>query len=251
MIRGISILMITIKELLLQCNVEKLTDVYLGLLSEDTDIEKERVLFNLWIQKIEETQPIENTEKRIIIPSMECGIVDDYTYIDISYVCYNDLKTISEFNEDISHIKDMGNSELRKFLHSIPNIEHFAIDFILSAEILGYMISEASVEKFGKENVMAEIIYEMTFFSYDETEKEKQLEHIEKLATECEKENDASNGSFKTITLDELKNEMGYVDNRTEEERKEEEHKTLTKMCISRLNIIKAINEVKLELGMG
>ena len=243
--------MITVKELLFQCDIKKLTDIYIGLLSENTDIEKEKELFDLWLKQIKETQPIENIEKRIIIPSVEFGLIDDYTYIDVSYICYNDLETIGEFDEDISHIKDMDNSELKDFLHSLPYIEHFAIDFIPSAETLGYMVSETSVERIGKERVMAEIIYEMTFFSYDETEKEEELEHIKTLAMECEKEITASDGNFKTVTLDEIKNELGYTDNRTEVERKEEEHKTLTKMCISKFNILKAIKEVKSELGMG
>lgn len=61
-----------------------------------------------------------------------------------------------------------------------------SIMFITRTELLGYLVSDMSIESYGKENVLGVILAEMTWMGFDESVVNGELEQLREQANEIE-----------------------------------------------------------------
>ena len=96
--------------------------------------------------------------------------------------------------------------------------ERFSIDFCDWAKILGSEVCKESIEEYGAAPVIVSIFFEMTFIGWTKAEADKEIENLQKLCDETNE--DLENGSSeKFISAEQLFEELGYHDDRTEEEK--------------------------------
>lgn len=156
------------------------------------------------------------------------------------------LKETDLFNESYYDISCFDYNELLN--DNIPEI--YAIDFIPWEEILGYQVSLANLKEYSFVQLVGEVLWELTFYGYDE---EVIGEEKEELLTRKQEVDEAiKNEDFsKFHTIKDVFTELGFVDERTEEENKEkldmEELLKLNKK--NRFNLFKKEKELKDEIG--
>ena len=103
--------------------------------------------------------------------------------------------------------------------------EHYALEMTSWIEWLSFEVLDKSIEAYGAANVVAHALYEMTFFGYssdvvdERVTEEKQILH--------ERHEEIENGTAELISFDEFMAELGYVDERTEEEKEQQQKKYL------------------------
>lgn len=127
----------------------------------------------------------------------------------------------------IFSIPELGNERLYSFLVHEEDLlsndkpEHYGYELTSMLDILGYEVSEACRYRLDSLQLAASILYEMTFFGYDiEDQKDESQAILETLNEHIE---EIENGTLKTISADEvfenLKYEYGYIDDRSEQEK--------------------------------
>ena len=100
--------------------------------------------------------------------------------------------------------------------------EHYALEFSSWSKLLSFEVVEKCVEVYSAVVVAAHSLYEFTFFGYDADEVQAKTNmEIEILNERC---NEIENGTVELVSFDEVCKKIGYVYNRTEEE-KELKHK--------------------------
>ncbi|MCR4442849.1 MAG: addiction module protein [Peptococcaceae bacterium] len=100
--------------------------------------------------------------------------------------------------------------------------DHYALELLPWSELLSYEVVEKCVEAYSAAAVVAHSLYEVTFFGYDATDVEtnikKEIEILKERLDEIE------NGTAELVSWDKVCKDIGYFDDRTEEE-KELQHK--------------------------
>jgi hypothetical protein len=99
---------------------------------------------------------------------------------------------------------------------------HYALELLPWREWLSFEVVEKCIEVYDAAVVVAHSLYELTFFGYDADEVEiktkKEMEILEERHEEIE------NGTANFVSWDKVCKDIGYIDDRTEEE-KELQHK--------------------------
>lgn len=113
-----------------------------------------------------------------------------------------------------------------KFMYDVfgvkPNDkEHYAIEFSPWKEWLSLVVVEKCIKAYGAAAFVAHSLYELTFFGYDvldvETRIKKETEILNGRHAEIE------NGTAKYVSWDKVREELGYMDDRTDEEKEAEQ----------------------------
>lgn len=97
---------------------------------------------------------------------------------------------------------------------------HYALEMTPWNEWLSFKVLDKCVEAYGMADVVAHVLYEMTFFGYsanavdDRVTKEKQILN--------ERHEETENGTAQLIPFNEAMAELGYVDKRSEEEKEQQ-----------------------------
>jgi hypothetical protein len=144
---------------------------------------------------------------------------------------YNQLKELTpEPNHDgfrlvVARVED--GLEPGTFTYDVFGIkpgdnDHYALELLPWSELLSFEIVEKCVEAYSAAAVVAHCLYEVTFFGYDASDVEanikKEIEILKERLEEIE------NCTAELVSWDEVCKDIGYVDDRTEEE-KERQHK--------------------------
>ncbi|MGD9569922.1 MAG: DUF6557 family protein [Sedimentibacter sp.] len=144
---------------------------------------------------------------------------------------FNQLKELTpEPNHDgfrLAVVKVEDEFEPGKFVYDVFGIkpedkEHYALEMSPWKEWLSLIVVEKCVETYGSAIVVAHSLYELTFFGYDSVDVESKIEKEFEILKERQEE--IENGTAKYVSWNELCRELGYVDDRTGEE-KELEYK--------------------------
>lgn len=118
---------------------------------------------------------------------------------------------------------------------AVGDNSRYCIDLMPWKDLIDLEVCAKSIEKYGKEEVAAQILYEMTFFGFTEKERKKE---IKKTVKSIEK----SKKCKKYYTLEDIAKEFGLE---ASEESEEEKQKRKEKM----LETIRMNNEIYLEFG--
>lgn len=150
---------------------------------------------------------------------------------DAYFKVFNQLKELTpEQNQDgfrlvVARVEDElepGTSTYDVFGIKPGDNEHYALELLSWNKWLSFEIIEKCVQVYTAAVVVAHSLYELTFLGYDASDVEANIKkEIEILKERFE---DIENGTANFISWDEVCKDMGYVDNRTEEE-KELQHK--------------------------
>lgn len=105
--------------------------------------------------------------------------------------------------------------------------DHYALELLPWSKCLSFEVVKKCVETYNAAVVVAHSLYEFTFFGYDATDikinGEKEIEILRERREEIE------NGTEELVSWDEVCKDIGYVDERTEEE-KALQHKQLERI---------------------
>lgn len=97
------------------------------------------------------------------------------------------------------------------------NNERYAVELLPWSELLSFEVVEKCVEVYGAEVVIAHSLYEITFFGYDAAEVEASID--KEIAILNERRMEIENGKAELVPWNEICKKIGYVDERTEEEK--------------------------------
>lgn len=140
---------------------------------------------------------------------------------------FNQLKELTPVpNHDgfrLAVVKVEDGFEPGKFVYDVLGIkpgdkEHYALEMLPWKEWLSLIVVERCVEIYGSATVVAHSLYEITFFGYDAVDVEAKIEKEFEILKERQEE--IENGTAKSVSWNELCKELGYVDSRTEEEKR-------------------------------
>lgn len=102
------------------------------------------------------------------------------------------------------------------------DIDHYALELLPWCEWLSFEVVEKCVEVYSAAAVVAHSLFEITFFGYDaadvEANTKKEIEIL------MERHEEIESGTAELVSWDEVCKNIGYVDDRTEDE-KELQHK--------------------------
>lgn len=254
----------TVLEALLECNKEKLLDIYMDKYAVSTSPEaarREREDTADWLTKISMTTPVEDEEPLIISPTMAIDapiFEEDKGGEWLDCVGYT-KKDIEDFNFNFSEIDNLEESDfddatqeqcdrIMEKLKGVPS--GYAFEMTDWANILAYKVSDTSIKQYGLEEVMAGIMNEMLFFGYDESHMQEEREELARRAEEVENYSslpeEERNKYFKS--WEEVKTELGFEETRTEEERAIDLLNMWRSSCKSRLRMVRLFRELKKEL---
>ncbi|WP_446787514.1 DUF6557 family protein [Macellibacteroides fermentans] len=144
---------------------------------------------------------------------------------------FNQLKELMpELNDDgfrliVARVEDK--FEPGTFIFEVFGIkpgdkDHYALELSPWEEWLSFEVIEKCIEVYDAAAVVAHFIYGLTFFGYDVSDVQANIKReIEILG---ERQEEIENGTAKLISLDAVRKNYGFIDNRTEEE-KELQHK--------------------------
>lgn len=162
----------------------KINNLISDLLSRNVKFDKDKIIFCLKIKD------------DLYDPKEEDGPVE---FFDVFYASKDAIKNCS---------------------NDYNNFDIYSLSFVPWNTLLGYRVCEKSIKEYGVETVIAEFLWEITFYGWEEDDMQEQEKKLADSVKEYEESKE--NGTLKTHTLDELFNEIGYKDTRTEEERKED-----------------------------
>jgi len=97
---------------------------------------------------------------------------------------------------------------------------HYALEMNPWDEWLNYDILNKSIEVYGQAEVLAHILYEMTFFGFSSKTVNKRAEKERKFLEKSYKE--IQSGTAKLTKFEDFMKEEGYIDKRTPEEKRKE-----------------------------
>ncbi|MDF9407783.1 MAG: hypothetical protein A4E52_01649 [Pelotomaculum sp. PtaB.Bin013] len=95
--------------------------------------------------------------------------------------------------------------------------EHYALELLPWSELLSFEVIEKCVEAYSAAVVVAHSLYELTFLGYDAADVEANIKNEINILKERSKE--IENGTAEFVSWDEVCKDIGYVDERTEEEK--------------------------------
>lgn len=99
---------------------------------------------------------------------------------------------------------------------------HYALELLAWSKWLSFEVVEKCVEAYGAAAFVAHSLYELTFFGFDASDVEVNIQREIELLNERHRE--IENGTAELVSWDEVSENIGYVDDRTAEE-KELQHK--------------------------
>lgn len=112
---------------------------------------------------------------------------DGYHEIESSLVCIQDLK---EKGEDV---------------------DTYGYMFIKQNEVMGYMISDEEFTQKNLYDVLADVLYEASFFGFEQERLEEEMQKLDESIKEVEE------GNCESYTLEELREELGVEKEETDE----------------------------------
>lgn len=245
--------MITVKDAFKLCNVKKLALEYEKTLPSDFDMENEKAAMILWYDEILKIEPLHTDDNFVIMAYMSKDTFDDEveSYLDVSVVKQDEITDFVSIEE--INVETKTNDELYAISRKLRNVESYAFEFSPWNEILAYFVPNALIEQYGLETLMASIVHEMTFFGYEENTKEEEKEELIRRADECEemlkKPKEEQEKYF--IPAEKVFEELGYKDERTEEEKQRDSRNSCLDNYFSQKSFATSINLILEEIKRG
>ena len=212
-----------VSDLLKQCPAEDILAALPACDSLFDDVEKRaRESYRAVIDELKGRPVIPDDEGHLILG--QTISIDGRDRPDVSLFFKADIERDFEPVPELDSIEDidaLSDDDVERLLfdRSLPTA--WAIDFTSWNVILGYSVDEGNIRDVGAPNLLAALLYEMTFHGFDEADMEAERDELERRADEIDKimdlPPDEQKKHFKSA--DDVMAELGIVDNRTEEER--------------------------------
>ncbi len=116
--------------------------------------------------------------------------------------------------------------------------DHYALELLPWSKWLSFEVVEKCVEVYGAAAVVAHCLYELTFFGFDASDVEVNIKREIEILNERHRE--IENGTAELVSWEEVIENIGYVDDRTAEE-KEQQHKQFARIAAENEKIYKML----------
>lgn len=215
-----------VKDLLFQCTTDEIVAEIMHISGTDEKREKIYSVHEKFITQLKRMEPVIKDLIIIGVSHME----DEKRNLDICLYLKSELK--AEFSrysawDNIKNMEVLTDEEIEIFLqeHFFPS--GFAFELSPWEEVLGYEVDEYSISEFGAACILANVIYEMTFFGFTKDQVDRKRKKLEETLAEAEKADKLSleeRGKY-FIPAEKVFEELRYGDDRTDEEKEEERKK--------------------------
>lgn len=154
-----------VKELLNKVKPEEI----INYLAQKNNVDKVMLKYNVikLIHQLNKMKPIENKDFILFVEKEY-----DYDFEKYFDVILFDKKELLKIN---------------KKEEILNNITNYGIDFVSREEVLGYQVSELSIDLYGEIVVMSEIIDEITFYGWEEETVQRKEQEIENIINNLDK----------------------------------------------------------------
>ncbi len=266
--------MITVKELIRKCERRNLCEEYIKQLDLPKDDHEKSIAFvSDFIEKLLTIEPV-LSDNDVIINSNYIDSFSDNIETSTSVYYISEIKkyfkpvdffdeleglTLDELTDDVDRLAEKfialmnkrSEYTIEKGSDSFPGwVRGFSYTMTDWNKVLGWLIPDFALETKEIVRYASQIIYELTFFGYEEQdmleEKEKlnksirEVKEIEKLSEEEKKKHYKS--------ANELFDELGIIDERSDEEKQYDERKSYRCMTLNGLYQYRAIKRVYNEI---
>ena len=138
--------------------------------------------------------------------------------------------------EDINDEIEIPDDKIEAIFESIRLPDSYAIDFMPWPEVLGLEVDEENIKEYGADNILASVLYEITFFGFHEEEIEKEREKLIESIKEAEEmmklPKEEQDEYF--VSAEDIFKDLGYAEEKTER-KKEESDKLFRRRMLKNL----------------
>ena len=216
-----------VKDLLSQCTTDEIVTEIIHISGADEN--KREKLYSVHEKFIIQLRRMEPVIKDFIIFGV-FRVEDGKRDHDICLYSKAELeKEFSRYSAwgNIKNVEALADEEIKNLLqeHFFPS--GYAFELSPWEEVLGYEVDEHSVSEFGVPSILANVIYEMTFFGFTKEQVDREREKLEESLAEAEKIDKLPLEEREKyyIPAEKVFEELGYRDERTDEEKEEERKK--------------------------
>ena len=174
-----------VKDLLFQCSVDDIVDEWVKKWYEDVNIEKLYDALDRLIAELKLRQPVDSNY--VILGIERVRDNKKFIYADMFEIneVINGLRTYSEL-EKLADGTGISAPKVKEFIESVRLPDSYGYEFTEWNEILGCKIDEQNAKKCGMVKLLADILFEMTFFGFDERDVERKREELDQAIREFE-----------------------------------------------------------------
>lgn len=239
-----------IKDLLTKCNPEAVVNAILVKFEKAKEEDKENIkntYLNVYAELREKT-PILSDRILLKIPFVDDGERIDFISVYSKKEIKEKIKECPEIeNVEIEKVKEFSMDEVSKILSSANLPSSYSLSFVSWSKIVGYELDEENVKEYGEEEILADVLSEITFHGFTEEEIEKEKAALDKIVAEVkevkEKGKEAEAAYFKTA--DEVFKEFHCFREQTEEEKEKEREIIKREILYNTKETYKVLKEIK------
>lgn len=238
-----------IKELIMAQPPTAIAAILLNKFCAEPD-DRERAIKRL-LKFIEDLKQIEPVDSRHLILGM-FHMGEDGDFLDPCLYCKEELAAgfhpESEF-ASLEGIEGLADEELERLAHLRVFPESYAFEFSPWNEILGYEIDAHNACDVGAAELCAAVIWEMTFFGFDEAQVEVERQKLQEAAREAEEISKLPEEEQRKyyVPVEEVFAEFD-IPEQTEEEKQEAHRKLCREVLTNNLRTYQALKKYAMEI---
>ena len=232
----------TVQEMIFNYDMQKILDACCDILPEHIDAEKYRPDLEKYLYSLKDISAEESS--RIIISRLAHDFDNEASY-DACAIHEYDVErltrsyhAVQEYRKNMDKAYQLFNGYYENWnaIFYIP--EQYAFEFTATSEILGYQVLLPNVSEEDTYKAIAAIIDEMTFFGFDEIEKEKTWGEVQQNAEELDRilELPEEEQAQYFYTAEEMFPDFESL--RPTEEEKEEMRRSLVRECFDNIEYL-------------
>lgn len=208
-----------VKDLLFLCSIEEIIEAVLEKEDANAKCDKVYDAYTSLITELKERTPNESNSIVLGINYTNLGEpMSDAALYDI-----DEIKNKFKLNDKLEGISDIGSlndAEIASFIQTCHLPDSYAYEYEIWNNILGYHVDENNAKKFGKAKLLANILFEMTFFGFEEKAIDKEREILRQRTEEIDEilqlPKEEQEKHF--VSWDDVKKELGIEEKNPEEE---------------------------------
>lgn len=230
-----------VKDLILAHSAEEMYSIYLDMYyAEETDADKRergRHNFCKFYNRLKNIEPV--SSYGIILAYQSYS--DGHRILEAPLFYKEEIEADFDINSPLKDIKDseietISNEDIQKIVQNSNLPQHYSYEFLHWEQTLGFEVSESNIRSVSPLQALSAILYELSFFGYDEETKKKECRRLDEALKESEqfKKLPSEEQHKQTMTIEEVFGNFGIEDIRTEDE-KEAFHRQI---CVDNLRTI-------------
>lgn len=230
-----------LKDLILTHTAKEVCSVYFDMYyaeeSDATKLKRGHHNFCEFYNKLKDIEPI--LSDSIILVCYE--YFDGHRILGTQLFDTEEVEQEFDVNSPLKDIKateieTMSNEEIQKIVQDSNLPQHYSYELLRWEQTLGFEVSKSNIRSVGTLQALSAILYELSFFGYDEETKKEEYRKLNEALKESEqfKKLPIEEQRRQTMTVEEVFGNFGIEDIRTEDE-KEAFHRQI---CVDNLRTI-------------